>query len=517
FILAIVNCYVYQFRCIPLIPTDLKSTTTALAVLDHYAISLVMQSAIGICFFITNMVTILSFSKQLAGKKRTIKRRLYNISMAVGLIAIIQIPFSNLLKPTIDIVTITWNVQEGYWKYGYLLGSIKNLKESKIIKPDSFDKIIDIIENLENSDSVPKESEFPDIILIVNESYFDLYSISNIQTSKKPTEFIDSLENVKRGYVVNPNTVTANSEFEILTSNSIELLNGVTAFTHFSCENLNSIVKNLIELNYDTYAIHPAPAENYRRADVYLELGFQNLNWLSDFPEDVERIRDYPSDAACFDKIIELYEAENKNRNKFIYNLTLQNHGNYDIGMENIDIKVLGQDVDASKKDFAEEYLNSLHYTDKAFKKLIEYFECIDKPVIICMIGDHAPNFAGELANIEFSCDEEKIVKTKSTPFVLWANYPIEAEDFGYSSMIYAGAKLFKTAGLPLTGYQKYLLKMEEVWPIVTVGICGDGKNFYSSEKDIINKEYLDNYFALEYNNIKEAQGSYYDFYNYSK
>lgn len=513
FIVAIINSYVYVFRKIPLVPTDFELTKTAIAVLDHYTISMTRQVMAGIIFFIINISVSCCFYKRRRGSK---KRNVWTIIKVLLTVAVIRLPFSDAVKPIIDITTVAWNVQYGYWQYGYLLGSVNNLKEIKIEKPDSYKNIDEVINDVEKADVISKK-EYPDIILIVNESWYDLQSVSNIKTSQKSMEYIDSLTNVKRGYVVNPNTVTANSEYEILTSNSIQLLSSVTAFTHFSLKDINSIAKNLREINYETYAIHPAPEENYNRSVSYPELGFQELTWITDFPEKYSFVRDYPSDEACFDKIIELYEKSEQNgKNKFIYNLTLQNHGNYDRGINKF-IKVLGG-IDETQFALAEEYLNSIHYTDKAFLKLTEYFRNIDKPVIICMLGDHSPNFTSDVANKEFSCEEEKTVKMKSTPFILWSNYPIEDEDFGYSSMIYVAPMLFKAAGLPLTGYQKYLLQMQEVWPIVTVGICGDGENYYSYEgADFPNRVWLENYFAMEYNNIIGNEKDFPGIYDYHR
>lgn len=513
FILAIVNCYVYQFRNIPLIPTDIEIAPTAFSILGHYSISLTKQSIIGIAIFFINIITIVIFSKQSEQKRRTYIQVLKNMFLSILLVFVIQVPFMEISKPYINIITMTWSVQHGYWQYGYLLGSIKNLKETRITKPSGYENINQIVKNMDKSDNINIENniQYPDIVLIINESYFDLRTIANITTNKNPTEYIDSLTNTIKGYVVNPNTVTANSEYEILTSNSLQLLSGITAFTHFSSNKANSIVKNLKELNYETYAIHPAPKQNYNRVSAYPELGFDNLYWNTDLPQDYMIIRDFPSDKACFDKIVELYELPSEKTNKFIYNLTLQNHGDYNKGIDK-NIEILSG-VDDSKKALAEEYLNSLNYTDNAFKELIEYFKNVERPVIVCMIGDHSPNFSGEIISKTYSSNEERSIVVRSTPFLLWCNYPIEPMDIGNSSMIYVESILFKSAGLPLTAYQKYLSTMQEFWPIVTLGICGDGKSYYSYENsNIPNYELLENYFCIEYHNLMEDESSIYNY-----
>lgn len=516
FFLAIGDCYVYQFRSIPLIPTDFEIARTAFAVLDHYTVSLTKQAMAGIIIFLINISLIFCLKNNVFKVRRGYKRIVKDVFLAVVLMAIMQLPFSDILKPYFNMSTITWNVQIGYWQNGYLLGSIQNFKECKITKPDGYNNIDVIVNQMEMADSLTDEEVRPDVILILNESYADLYSICDLETNRKPTEFIDSLKNTKKGYFVNPNTVTANSEFEILTSDSVQLFSAMTAFTHFSLENVNSVVRNFRDLGYETYAIHPCPAENYNRLNIYPQLGFENMIWLEDFPEDYSVVSDYPSDEACFDKIIELYEAESEKQNKFIYNLTIQNHGGYDRGIENKSIKVLS-DMEEPYKSLTEEYLSRLDYTDQAFKKMIQYFEGVDKPVIICMLGDHGPYFNEGIVNKDFSCVEEKAMKTKATPFVMWSNYPMQEEDIGYSSMIYTMPLLFESAGLPLTGYQKYLLEMEDVWPIVTYSFYSDGRDYFRYDDIYGNQsEMLDNYFVLEYNNLI-GKNDYFCLYDYGQ
>ena len=75
----------------------------------------------------------------------------------------------------------------------------------------------------------------------------------------------------------------------------------------------------------------------------------------------------------------------------------MQNHGGYNIGgIEKVDVN---EDM-GEYTDQMEEYLGLLQYTDKAFESLVNYFQNINTPTIICMVGDHAPIFAAEI------CDE---------------------------------------------------------------------------------------------------------------
>ena len=513
-ILAIVNNYVYEFRKIPLVPTDIELAKTAGTMLSHYTITITRRVILCLLLLGINILIISLFKKYFKQSKRSRGQLAVHIFLAVVLFSYVQILFSDAGKTIINIVTVTWDVQYGYWEYGYLLGSIQNFKECEVEKPSSFNEISSIIAEMEVSDAINGDEEKPDIILIVNESYYDLFNISDIKTDRNPMEYIDSLTNLIRGYAVNPNTVTANSEYEILTSNSVEMFHAITAFTHFPSDGINSVTKNLLSLGYETYAIHPALSSNYNRINVYKDLGFNTMNWINDFPEDCELVRDYISDRESFKKIIQLYQNAAQDKPRFIYNLTIQNHGDYNRGI-NKDIKIVEGSVEDSKKELAEEYLSSLSQTDNAFKELVDYFENVDRKVVICMVGDHSPSFAGEIANKEFNNEKDRIIKAKSTPFIIWSNYQMENFEIGYTSMIYVCPILFKVSGLPLTGYQKYLLEMSQELPIVTVGFYGDGYDYYEYEAESSYMELLNNYFALEYNNFKGNTELYPNIYDY--
>ena len=93
-----------------------------------------------------------------------------------------------------------------YHQYGYAACTVKLAVESAnfLQKPDGYESGIDNIEfvNIEHDN---RENERPDIILILNETFYDLSLISNMETDVPYLENIDTLENTIRGYAVVPN------------------------------------------------------------------------------------------------------------------------------------------------------------------------------------------------------------------------------------------------------------------------------------------------------------------------
>ena len=66
----------------------------------------------------------------------------------------------------------------------------------------------------------------------------------------------------------------------------------------------------------------------------------------------------------------------------------------------------------------------------------------------------------------DLSASEEQFVDY-ITPFVIWANYPIEAEHVEALSVNYLSSLLLEKAGLPMTQYDKWLLETAQHYPVV--------------------------------------------------
>lgn len=133
-----------------------------------------------------------------------------------------------------------------------------------------------------------------------------------------------------------------------------------------------------------------------------------------------------------------------------------------------------------------------------AFEELTQYFAECDEPTILCMVGDHAPY----LLDVEITYEGyERSMRQRGTPFVIWANYPIE----GYIGMVQLAPLLMKTAGLPLSPYYQTLLALHEECPVLCTGFYQEAQgNFrdYTDKKETPQSELLKQYFYFEYNNL---------------
>ena len=89
------------------------------------------------------------------------------------------------------------------------------------------------------------------------------------------------------------------------------------------------------------------------------------------------------------------------------------------------------------------------------------------------------------------------------TPFIIWANYDIEEKQIEKLSSNYLSSLVLETAGVKLTEYNKYLLKLSETLPVIdTVGYIDSENNYYKWSDVSPYSHLLDEYEKVQYNNI---------------
>ena len=173
---------------------------------------------------------------------------------------------------------------------------------------------------------------------------------------------------------------TCNTEFEFLTGMSMgNFPRGVFPYQQYDLTQIPSLARAFKEQGYDTLAIHPGEATSWNRKNALLNLGFDRFISKSEM-HDPEYIRYYISDTACYERLIE--EFENKERETFIFCITIQNHGSYDYLLFP-DNEMVELDDDLNAYIDAKEYMTLAKRSDEALKELLDYFSQTDEPVVI--------------------------------------------------------------------------------------------------------------------------------------
>ncbi len=496
-ILAVINHYFFQFRGNPFELSDFLMADTALTVLGSYTFKIDQELLFCLIFEIGMICCLALMDKRKAkGSELIISLTMSCCILGAGVV----------YSPDVSY----WNMVNDTQNFGYISSFVAYAKHDLAPrKPAGYsqEQILDILKGYE--DGRPS-SEYPNIIVIMNEAFADLPKTYGFATDEEGTPFIDSLEeNVIKGDILVSvfGGSTANTEYEFLTGNTMAFLSeGNVPYMQFIKSEQESLVHELKDFGYQTIAFHPYAAGNYKRNIVYPLLGFDKYVTAEDDLNYRENLRGYMSDEADFLNLIDIYEKRDIKRPFFIFNVTMQNHGGYSLYNSEVDITVKPESEKIQHVQLLE-YLSLIKETDRAFKGLVEYFEKEDDKTIIMMFGDHQPGLDADVYNAVKESGESGSVEMSelpyAVPFVLWANYDIESKDSVLTSPNYLRAMLFEAAGIPLSRYDQFLLACQQKYPAINrMGYYDEAGNFMSMANGLEQEGILREYRMLQYANM---------------
>lgn len=512
---GLANTYVVEFRTNPIVPWDLFSIRTAASVASNYDLmpdkrmvlisSIIILLMVALKFVKLQMPALLLRKENFDWKENG--KRLAMRLIPAGLIVAILVNFAgdlqdedfqtrNYLYPFLFTPVYMTNVN------GMVVTFVMNLAYMSIDQPEGYDRaeveaVLASYENAKNAGDVGtdidagqngnvsndnnmdngKGSEFPNIIVIMNEAFSDMASVADFVASEDYMPFVHSLQQGASDTITGNLQVsvcggnTANSEFEFLTGNSMAFLpQGSIPYQQYLVNEVPAIPAYLQELGYYTVATHPYNATGWDRDTIYPLLGFERSIFIDEYDRS-DKLRTYISDAACVDKIIDVYEKKDAETPLFLFNVTMQNHGGYTDEYANFKADIT---VEGLSSFPVEQYLSLLKVSDAEFERLVTYFSQVEEDTVIVFFGDHQPNdaVAGPLAklngkNIKLFTEEELLTRYE-VPYVIWANYDIAEGTEVTSSLNYLGVKTLEVAGIEPYAYQNFLKDLEEEYPVVS-------------------------------------------------
>lgn len=502
--LSIANYYTLVYRNSPISTQDIHNAGTALSVLSSYNFPLSIFVCGIILFFILNIITTTELHRREKCVRRSFKKSALTSVCLVLFCSLFlyAVYFSdNPVKPR---NTFVWSWEDSYHKYGYAASSIEVFQNSvnMINMPKGYTP--ERVKAASEANLTQKSNgSTPDIILILNETFYDMRDLVDIETDTPFMPFIDSLKTTGNAVVAGTGGGTNKSEYELLTSNSLQLMPAITPFNYLNFDNANSIVNYLKNLGYKTWGAHCAESLNYERGIVYPKLGFDSALFDTDFGEKVKLFeRPYATDKFVYDKMLNDYENMG-NDPRFMYMLTIQNHGGWEMNPPEADTVHSLTDF-GNYTDDIDEFLSCIRESDRAFSQLTEYFSKQERDVIICMVGDHAPAFAAELVD---TSELEVTFKLRSTPFVIWSNFDMDYSAPAELSMPFIVPTVLQSAGVSLSPYYSHMLDMSLETPVITafnLYKTKDGK-IYNYTDDTEFKRNIDIYFDMVYNNVADS------------
>ena len=547
---GLTNYFVVSFRGSPIVPWDLLSFGTAASVADNYEFVLSWKAFYSVLAFIW-MILLSSKSTVRLGRK---KLRVISIAAYAALMFLYVGEIQNSAVQSffgMDTTLFTLNVL--YRNNGIAAAFLGNLRFLNIEQPSGYsvDKVEALMKQVEeNAKNEPEtdaqgetvqatqgetvqatqaetnataeteapasSGQYPNIVVIMNEAFSDLSVWGDFATSEEVMPFFKSLQQEAVGgelYVSVKGGNTANTEFEFLTGDTMGFLpKGSIPYQQYINDETPSLASYLKTLGYSTTAIHPYNRTGWDRDTVYEKFGFDEFLDKDSFSSPY-RLRGYISDKSAFDKIREQFSIKGDDERKFIFEVTMQNHGGYSRETPDFNIYLTLPEVTGKTTSVVatEKYLTLINQTDRALEELIDYFKEQDEPVIVVMFGDHQPsdyitNVIQRICGATTSDSLADLEQGYRVPFVMWSNYGLEHKYYDGISVNYLSSILMKNAGIPLTGYQTFLKKLMETLPVINANVYRDADgNFYNYEDDAYSGE-LKDYQMLQYNHLVDKK-----------
>jgi len=467
-----VNHFTVLFRGTPFIPQDFFGLGTAATVFSSYSLSFTGQAAEALLVLIGVFLIAprLTFPWP-AARLRRWTLRAGSLTVAVAFLAI------TMSKPFI----VACGLEPFYfeqWQSAAANGSIANflanIADSSADPPEGYSPAQAAAIAAEYpSDSASAAQAKPDVVVILGESWADIVPEGRVRTDRPITPFIDSLSGRDDAWlgdliVSSKGGGTSRQEFQFLTGANDEYGLHTAPFLFLVDEQLPNLTRSFKQLGYSTTALHTGSASAWNRDTALPDMGFDQFLAAGDMGyADAPYLRTYLRDSVLYDRTLELLDQAVGPT--FIYAITIHTHGGYGDEDYQADVHITEPQGEYAQ---TEQYLSLLNAADADLQAFITALEGRERPTLVLFFGDHLPSF-------ENSYDED--VLEGSDPFWryqtfygLWANYrlpdtALTDSDDAPISLSHLGPYLMQTAGLPLTGYQKFLLACAKEYPVASI------------------------------------------------
>ncbi len=534
-LISFAETFVVDFRDRPIMIWDVLAVRTAMTVSGNYTFVISHQMIQAAKAVIGANIILWFFPVHVKGLK---KRLIFGLP-CVGTAMVFIFGFFFSIIPTYRLGINMWAVNDTYESYGYILSTALSFRYMVKRPPAEYshgrlERIYEEISakaeqeqqtdaaEIENDDilSYDVTTQPVNLICIMNESLSDLRVDGDFSTNQEYFPFINSLtENTIKGNLCMPvfGSMTSNSEFEFLTGDSVAMLPSNSIAYQFNVKpDAWTMVSTMKDQGYRTVAMHPYPGENWNRNTCYSNMDFDEF-LDGEYFADSEQIRYYTSDQGDFEKLIQVVEEKEDPQEKlFLFNVTMQNHGGYDVTFDEFDQTVwLTGDMEG-KYPKADQYLSLVKRSDDAFAYLLDYFSHSDEPTMIVMFGDHQPSVEDEFFDEIYGIPSDEVSVEKrlmwyETPFIIWTNYEQPSKDMGNLGAVYLSSYVLKLAGLKMTPYNHFLLNLSQTYPVLHfLGLYDKEGNYQSwseaeSQENPNRKQVLD-YEAMAYNHSIDSR-----------
>ncbi len=506
----IVNYFVINLRSKPVMPADIKAIGTAAEVMGGYTFAPTWKMIVGVTvvtIYCTASIVIWKKTRNIENQplKRMLVKRGISAAVAIllALIGMNTTAFKSLSSFAWDAVLL-----KSFHEEGMVLTYLKSSVNSGVKKPEGYTR--EIVEGYLNEyrgkSSESSGTKPTNIIMIMNEAFSDLRTVG-LDEKVDVMPFIDSLnDNIVKGSLVVPvfGGGTCNTEFEALTGNTLSFL-GTSAYpyTENVTEPMFSVASYFANQGYMAEAFHANEPQNWNRNMVYPNLGFQSFHSINDYKEslgEIPTLHDHPADIADY-TYIEKVDGENKDRPRFLFNVTMQNHSGYERW---IDVK----EADSVKENVSDLYLDSRVYlslvkaSDEDIQQLVEQYQDSDEPTMIIFFGDHQPGLP-TVAQCEIYTDVDEYLDLFKSKFFIWTNYESPKFEDVEISANYFPYLIMKQGNFSAPPFVQMLEEVHDKYPIISaMGVVDFEGNVYGSVNELADDPLIQKYQYIQYANM---------------
>ena len=508
-VLGVADYLKMSYRTEPIYPDDLKMITE-FSLLREMVGTVPFIILVGVLLVGLIAVGIAVYRSFFLPKRQQIAR-VAVLVLSIGLLTYIT-DFNNpqnLIRRAYNrtALWIPYSQKMNYYNTGFIGGFLYNLKVEPMAKPNGYSEA-KIKEITARYQADPTQSEKPNIIYVMSESFSDPSHLNGVSVSGDPlAAYYQVADQTLSGRMLSQNYGggTANIEFEALTSLSMEPLNAqlTTPYTMLvpKLTELPSLVSLLKGQAYQTTAIHPYNTSMYKRKDVYDVLGFdQFLN--EDTMQHTDKIDNNPyiSDAAAYQEIMGLLKS---NDPQFIHLVTMQTHMPYGSKYTQHDATVQAPGDTNTIAD----YLQDVSYSAKALQNFLKEVDQLPRRTLVVFWGDHLPSIYND--EIKQMNDEATLHETQ---FLMYDNQHKLADQKDHEfimSPTYFAPVLFKESGLPLTGFYQLVAQLHDQLPAFEKNFYyQDGQWFKEMQKDAKLTQLYQDYQMIQYDLVAGKQYS---------
>ena len=374
------------------------------------------------------------------------------------------------VRDRLNVIPMMWDQKANYDHNGFIMAFALNVPMSHVKTPPGY--TAKAMKAMQPDVAVSGGTEKPDVIVVMNESFWDPTKLPGVTITPDP---MPTIRKMQSGHMFSPEFggMTADIEFEALTGFSNAFLPyGSIPYQQDVHRPLPSLARFFNNQGYTTRAIHPYQAWFWNRGNVYKDFAFDKFMSEETLPP-IRKRGDLASDDGLTDEVIK--EAETMKKPFFYYVVTLQNHGPYEPNRyRETHVEVAAKAMSETSRQSLLSYAEGVHDADAAFAKLVDWAKKRERPTILVFFGDHLPPLSAVYVESGFLKNNTPprrapipdMLRAHGTPLVIWSN-KTGTVDTGTISPSLIPNEILRLAGMTHPFYTGFLGKVRAKYRVI--------------------------------------------------